>query len=235
MALDAVGGRADREHLNRAARVARQHAAVGGQPGNLIRVPLQGLEPALDAGEQRVLAALGGELDVADADLRRRHRAHLAAHRLGQELGPETDAEDRHAALADGLADGALLGHQPGIGILLPGIHRAAHDAEDIVAVERRNLLALVKLDRVPGNPVLGEEIPENAGMLDRDVLKDQDAHGGASSGPERPSLGRPRSADGPAGGQSGVAYAPRTRAAPAPAITAPPARSQARAAGRAG
>ena len=46
-----------------------------------------------------------------------------------------------------------------------------------VVAAERRNRLALVELDRVPLDPVFAHEIAEHAGMLDLDMLKDEELH----------------------------------------------------------
>src|SRR5690606_1646827 len=59
----------------------------------------------------------------------------------------------------------------------LPDIHGPAHHPESVIAVERGDGLARIELDRVPGDAVGGEEIAENAGMLDGEVLKNQEAH----------------------------------------------------------
>src|SRR5690606_19094854 len=75
------------------------------------------------------------------------------------------------------LADRLFLGHEPGMLAFLPDIHGPTHHPERVIAVEHGDGLARVELDRVPGNAVGGEEITEYAGMLDREVLKDQEAH----------------------------------------------------------
>ena len=90
----------------------------------------------------------------------------------------EAEAEIGHGAPRHRLADGGLLGDQPGVFVLLPDIHRPAHHHERVVAVERRDRLTLVELDRVPAHPVRGHEVAEDGGMLDGNVLKDEQAHG---------------------------------------------------------
>ena len=89
----------------------------------------------------------------------------------------EADSEEGHIALRHGLSNGHLFVGEPGVGILLEDIHRPAHADQRVVAVEWRNRLALVKLDRVPGDSVGAHEVAENAGMLDVDVLKHEELH----------------------------------------------------------
>src|SRR6185295_17333046 len=103
---------------------------------------------------------------------------HPAAEGGAEQLMPEADAEIRHPPLDHRLADGALLGNQPGMLLLLPDIHRATHHPERVVTRKRRDRLAGVELDGVPRDAIGGEEVAENAGMLDCDVLEDENAHG---------------------------------------------------------
>ena len=90
----------------------------------------------------------------------------------------EADAEERPLELAHPLPDRALLGDQPGILLDIPHIHRPAHDPQRVIGTEVGNRLALVQLDRIPADAVLLQEFPEDARMLDRDVLENQEAHG---------------------------------------------------------
>jgi len=80
------------------------------------------------------------------------------------------------------LADCALLGDQPGILLDIPHIHRPAHDPQRVIAAKVRDRLALIQLDRIPLDAVGFQEFAENARVLDRDMLKDQEAHGSGIS-----------------------------------------------------
>ena len=59
----------------------------------------------------------------------------------------------------------------------VPNVHRPAHDPERVKTVERRNLVALVELDRVPADAVLGEKLAEDARMLIGEVLENEKFH----------------------------------------------------------
>ena len=61
--------------------------------------------------------------------------------------------------------------------ILLEDVHRPAHGDQRVVALERRNPLALVEFHRVPGDAVGAHEVAEDAGMLDVDVLQHEELH----------------------------------------------------------
>ncbi len=115
-------------------------------------------------------------------DLRARRLADLAAKGRGQQLVTQAHAHVGKAA-ADHLADRLLLGRQPGMPIPLPHIHRPAHDPQSVVTVERRNRIPRVEFDGVPGDAVGGEEIAEDAGMLDGDVLENEKSHAPHSAG----------------------------------------------------
>ena len=133
--------------------------------------------------EQRARLAVGGQLDLEHADLRRRGLADRAAQGVGQELMAEAQPEERQAPVADGLMDRGLLGHEPGMLGLLPDVHGPAHDPEPVVVAQVRDRLARVELHGVPRDPVLGQEVAEDAGMLEVDVLEHEQAgflwHGG--------------------------------------------------------
>ena len=59
--------------------------------------------------------------------------------------------------------------------VVLPDVHRAAHDPEGVVAAEIGNRLPGIELDRAPLDAVLAHEVPEDAGVLDGNVLEDED------------------------------------------------------------
>ncbi len=62
------------------------------------------------------------------------------------------------------------------MGLFLPGVHRAAHDPERVETAQIGDGFALVEFDRLPADPVRGQEIAEDAGVFDGDVLQDEDA-----------------------------------------------------------
>ena len=148
-----------------------------GRLGDLDRVPLQAGLAVGQAGEQGVGPAGGGQLDREDADLGRALRAAGAAERVGQQLVAQADAQERALEVAHPVADRRLLRHQPGMLVDVPDVHRAAHHPELVVAVQRRDRLALVEPDRVPGDAVGGEEAAQHARMLDREMLEHEQPH----------------------------------------------------------
>ena len=102
------------------------------------------------------------QIDLADGG-----GTDLAAQRIGQQLMAETDAEKRLVALGDPSADGRLLILQPGEPILLPDVHRSAHDHEDVEAIEVGNGVAAIELDDCRRNAVGDEMAGERSGMAD--------------------------------------------------------------------
>jgi hypothetical protein len=112
-----------------------------------------------------------------NADLGPRHLVHPTTEGRTQQLVAEAESEIGLGPILDPFPDRLLFGFQPGMLGLLPDIHRPAHDPKRVIAFEIRDRLALVELDRVPGDAVLGEEVAEDARMLDRDVLEDQKTH----------------------------------------------------------
>ena len=91
----------------------------------------------------------------------------------------EAEAEERHFPLGDRLTNRGAFGREPRIGVVLPDVHRPAHDPERVVVVEVRDRLSLVELDRGPLDAVLAQEFPEHPGVLDGDVLEDEDSRAG--------------------------------------------------------
>jgi hypothetical protein len=121
-----------------------------------------------------VIPAGRGARDLEHADLGARRRRHGAAQRIGQELMPQADPQERHAAL-DRLAHRGLLGHQPGILVLLPDVHVAAHGQEGVVAGKVRNRHAEIEADRLPADAVRVQQAAEDAGIRHGHVLEHQD------------------------------------------------------------
>ena len=91
---------------------------------------------------------------------------------------PEAHAEERPLQLANPAPDGPLLRHQPGMLVDVPDVHRPAHDPQHVIIVEHRNRLAGIEFHRIPRDPILLQELAEDAGMFAIDVLEDQKAHG---------------------------------------------------------
>src|SRR5262249_14327639 len=75
------------------------------------------------------------------------------------------------------IADGCLLESKPGIGILLPDIHRSAHHHEEVEIVQVWNWLSGVKFHGVQRIAVFTPELAKDAGMLNGNVLEDENSH----------------------------------------------------------
>jgi len=183
MALQAIGDVTDPHRLIGADRGFAEDDRAGRRLQHGGAVPLQGLERIRDPGEQRIGTTGLGQVDIEDADLGLGHLPDLAAQSRAQKLVPEAEAEIGLGLHLDPVPDRLFLGFQPGMLGFFPDIHRPAHDPERVPigligAGEIGNRLALVELDGVPLDPVRGEEVAEDAGMLDGDVLKDQETHG---------------------------------------------------------
>ena len=84
---------------------------------------------------------------------------------------PQAKPQIRHLTVDNGLSNDRFLGLEPGMLILLPDIHRPAHDPQRFIAIEAWQALAFIKLNRVPAVPVTGQEITKNTGMLEPRVL----------------------------------------------------------------
>ena len=129
--------------------------------------------------EDRARTARVRQLDLQNADLGHRGGADLAAERLREQLVTEAEAEERHLPLDHRFANRGALRRQPRIGVVLPDIHRATHHPERIVGAEVRDRFPFVELYRGPFDAIFAQEIPEHAGMLDRDVLEDENSRFG--------------------------------------------------------
>ena len=74
------------------------------------------------------------------------------------------------------MADGGLLGDQPRMLCLLPDIHWAAHNEEQVEAVQGRDGLVLIELDRGDVEPGCSQQWTERARILVRMMLEDEGA-----------------------------------------------------------
>ena len=74
-------------------------------------------------------------------------------------------------------ADCVLLGDKPGIPVFLPDIHGAAHYKQRRVPVELRFGVTFVESDGIPGYAVGGHHRAKAAGVLDGNMLKNEDTH----------------------------------------------------------
>ena len=88
------------------------------------------------------------------------------------EAQPDIGLGKRHRPFADGF----FLGNKPGIFLGLPHILCAAEHKKKIVAVERRNRLALPQPDRLRHEAVLGEEVHEPPRIVMVHMLEDERA-----------------------------------------------------------
>ena len=71
--------------------------------------------------------------------------------------------------------------------VLLPDVHRAAHDQERVVALEVRDRLARVQRHRIPGDPVGAQQVAEDPGMADVHVLEHEQARAASGHQIDRP------------------------------------------------
>jgi hypothetical protein len=70
-----------------------------------------------------------------------------------------------------------FLRRQPRIDILLPDIHGATHDDQQIKIIGVRNCLAGIELDHMPLVAPFQPEVAKYARMFNRNVLKNQNSH----------------------------------------------------------
>src|SRR3990172_9044823 len=109
------------------ARAAPGEWDGAGGKGELVVVPLKRRKPLGERAEDGVALGLGEPLELVPADLRLGYAAHLRAERLGEELAAEADAENGYARV-DVRTDEVVLVAEPGVAVLLVGVHRAAED-----------------------------------------------------------------------------------------------------------
>ena len=118
------------------------------------------------------------EIHIHDTDLRGLGRTDAATKGFGKQLVTEAEPEERKSLSFYGFFDERLFVGQPGMGVLLPDIHRPAHDPERVIAIEAGQLLALVKFDGIVSMAVFAQKPPENPWMFDAGVLQYEYVHG---------------------------------------------------------
>ena len=97
-------------------------------------VPLKRVEGWRQPSEDRVLRARLGQLDREPADFGLLGGKHGRVRRLREQLRPEADSEDGHVQIEQPLQEQVLL-PQPGMMIVLVGMHRAAEHEHRAVCV----------------------------------------------------------------------------------------------------
>jgi NAD(P)-dependent dehydrogenase (short-subunit alcohol dehydrogenase family) len=147
----------------RAGGAAGEHGGARGWDG-LIAVPLERAEARRHRADHRVVGGLGQHRHLEPADLGRPRPAHLAARRLGEELGAEAGSEQRHPAVQQ-FAQEHLLAREPPVLVLLVGVHRPA-EGEDRVVARRvaRGLGPLGDRPLIEDRAVRAERLREHAG-----------------------------------------------------------------------
>src|SRR5579884_1393655 len=145
-------------------------------------MPLQHLLAGRHAGEQRIGAAGGGQLDIKNPDFRPALRLAPTAERIGQQLVTATDTEKRPLQITDPGPDRALFRFEPRVFVYVPDIHWPAHDPQRIEGLQVGNAFVQVELDRAALGAVLRQQGAQLARVLTRHVLKDENFH--ASPGP---------------------------------------------------
>src|SRR5207247_2222164 len=120
-------------------------------------------EPSREATEDRVVRARVGELDGEPADLGLLQWIHRSVRRLRDELRAEADSQDRRVQIEQPLQEEVLL-LQPGMMIVLVGVHRAAEDEHRAVCVERTGQrLAPGKAPLLEPVAALADDVAEHA------------------------------------------------------------------------
>src|SRR5437660_7532099 len=89
----------------------------------------------------------------------------------------QTYSKERTTEVFHPIADRGLLGSEPGINVLLPDVHRAAHHDQQIEIVQLGNDLAFVQLNGAPLIAVFAPELTKKTRVFYRNVLEDQNPH----------------------------------------------------------
>ena len=131
MKLDAPGGVADAKRLDAHGR-AGEHGRVRRRPA-LVAVPLERIESRRERPDQRIVSGVVGHLDLVPADLGLPGAPRLPARGRGQQLSPQTDAEQGRAALEHVGQQRRLLA-DPAVRVALVDVHRAAERHHRVVA-----------------------------------------------------------------------------------------------------
>ncbi len=102
-----------------------------------LAVPLEGGEGRGKAFEKGMVAAIGGEKGLGDADGCAEVGADLGAEGLGQQLVAEADAQAGSVSCQDFL-EAFFLSHQKGVAFLLVDIGAAAQNEKAVIVVRVR-------------------------------------------------------------------------------------------------
>ena len=174
--LDAPRAVAEPEGLSADLAPGQLHPAGGDGVG--VVVPLEALEPLRESAEHGVVARFIRQLDRMPADLGLGGRPDVGMRRLRDQLRAETNTEHRYLEAEESLKQEVLLA-QPGMVLVVVGVHRASEDEHGAVVVQRP------RRRRAPGEAPLLELV---AALRDRicehpspDVLPmdhGQDVHG---------------------------------------------------------
>src|SRR5258707_8531903 len=89
----------------------------------------------------------------------------------------ETNSEIWPSHIHHESPDRGLFFHQPGMLCFLPDILWPAHDQHHVIRIERRNRLAIAKLDGVGLDSVGAQEVTKHTWMFDPDMLQDEKLH----------------------------------------------------------
>jgi hypothetical protein len=156
-----------------------------GGKGELVAVPLEGLEARSEGAEQRVVFALRRHLHPVPADLRPGRAPRLGARRRGQELTAEAETEQRHLARQQLPQQRLLLG-DPAVPLAFVGVHRPAEDEDRVVAGRvGRRLRTLGQRPLVEHPAGLPDRLGEDARARIALVDDRQDSHPPSLSPPE--------------------------------------------------
>ena len=137
-----------------------------------VRMPLEDVVgPPLEMAEQPVLVRGGERVQPVPADLRHRVGMHVRAHRGGQQLRAEADAE--HGLVrVHGLADHRHLGEQVGVQLGLVDVHRSAeHDDAVVTPRVRFGLRLAAEVDVADTEAAVAQQRIEVSEGLGGDVL----------------------------------------------------------------
>ena len=174
--LDSPGDVADPIGLRADRTAGEDRRALRWQ--GLIAVPLEGLEARRQRPDHRIGSPLLGHLDASPADLRLTRAPRGAPGGLGQQLRAQADRQNRHA-IVDHRREEILLEAQPGMAVLLIGVHRATEGEDGVVVgdLELRPGPPLREQPLVQLHPALGHLVGEDARAGVRLVHDGQRSH----------------------------------------------------------
>ena len=98
-------------------------------------VPLEGVEALRERAEDGILARGVGQLDLVPADLGLVGAVHGRVRRFREQLRAEAHAEGRHVEVEQPLEEEVLVA-EPGVALLLVGVHCASEDEHCVVRVD---------------------------------------------------------------------------------------------------